>query len=105
MPTGLRRPEAYTRVLPVAGSSSSTAARLSSASMPFSPTLLLEPTPTYSLTPPGFDPSLLATRLLVQWWLSSSPLPGRSATFTGTALICVSPLRYGTRTTASALAT
>jgi len=47
--------------------------------MPFSPTLLLEPTPAYR------RPSRLATRLLVQWWLIGPP--GRSATFAGVAVI------------------
>jgi hypothetical protein len=42
-PTGLRRPEANKRDLPDATSTSRIAARLVSASMSFSPTLLLEP--------------------------------------------------------------
>ena len=46
--------------------------------MPFSPTLLLEPTVAYSLLPSG-----LAMTFLVQWWLIGPP--GRSVTLTGAA--------------------
>ncbi|MNI84691.1 hypothetical protein D3C73_1416170 [compost metagenome] len=66
-------------------------------SMPFSATLLLEPTDTYSLLP-----SALAIRFLVQWWLMPA---GRSVTRTPGAEICVWPVSYGKRSTASALAT
>ncbi|MNW16094.1 hypothetical protein D3C71_2148260 [compost metagenome] len=62
MPTGLRRPVAYRRLAPLATSISQMAARPSSISMPFSATLLLDPTDTYSLRPSG-----LAIRFLVQW--------------------------------------
>ncbi len=61
MPTGLRNPVAKRRFWPLATSSSQMAARPSSMSMPFSPTLLFEPTDTYSR-----DPSGLAMRFLVQ---------------------------------------
>ena len=51
------------------------AARPFSASIPFSATLLFEPTVTNSLVPSG-----LATTFLVQWWLIPA---GRSTTFSG----------------------
>src|SRR4051812_23579443 len=66
--------------------------------MPFSPTLLFEPTPTKSVSP-----SALAIRLLVQWWLIVPP--GSIVTGAGGAVICVAPVEYGTLTSASALAT
>ena len=44
---------AYTRRVPAAGSTSSTAARSTSSSMPFSPMLLFEPTPTNRVAPAG----------------------------------------------------
>jgi hypothetical protein len=53
--------------------------------MPFSPTLLLEPTVTYS-----FEPSGLAMTFLVQWWLIGPA--GRSATLRGAAVIWVWPV-------------
>ena len=68
------------------------------AAMPFSATLLFDPTATNS-----FVPSADAITFLVQWWLIVPP--GRSATFTGAAVIVVCPAWYGKRTSASALAT
>jgi hypothetical protein len=46
MPTGLRRPDAKSRIAPVARFTSRIAARFVSLSMPFSATLLSEPTAT-----------------------------------------------------------
>ncbi|MCY1553218.1 hypothetical protein D9M68_896810 [compost metagenome] len=66
-------------------------------SMPFSATLLLDPTDAYSLLPSG-----LAIRFLVQWWLMPA---GRSAIFSPGESILVCPVSYGKRITASALAT
>ena len=66
--------------------------------MPFSAALLLEPTVTYRRVP-----SRLASTFLVQWWLIGPP--GRSTTLVGVTSIRVCPLVYGTRTSASALAT
>ena len=97
MPLGLRRPVAKMRPLPLAMSISQMAARPTSADMPFSATLLLEPTVAYSLLP-----SALAMMFLVQWWFSVPP--GRSVTFTGAAVICVWPVTYGTLTMPSVLA-
>ena len=68
---------------PVFGSTSQMAARPSSAGRPFSPTLLLDPTVTYSLLP-----SPLAITFLVQWWLMPA---GRSVTFAGAPPACVWP--------------
>ena len=98
MPLGLRRPLANRRFWPVCRSTSQIAARPASISMPFSPTLLLEPTVAYSLLP-----SWLAMMFLVQWWFSG--LPGKSVTCTPAALICVCPASYGNLMMASALAT
>ena len=58
----LRMPVAMVRWAPVTRSISQTTARSCSAAMPRSPTLLLEPMPTYRRVP-----SALAVRDLVQW--------------------------------------
>jgi hypothetical protein len=60
-PTGFRSPLANIRAVPVAMSISQMAARPSSWSMPFSATLLFEPTAAYN-----FVPSALAISPLVQ---------------------------------------
>ena len=98
MPFGLRKPVANSDALPLARSSCQMAARPCSCSMPFSPTLLFEPTVTYSVLP-----SALAIRFLVQWWFSGPP--GKSMTFTPRAVIDVWPGWYGNFSTASVLAT
>ena len=84
MPFGLRRPDAKTRVLPLAMSISRIAARSCSWSMPFSATLLFEPVVAYSLLP-----SLLAMMFLVQWWFNGPP--GSGATCCGLSRISVTP--------------
>src|SRR5689334_1023668 len=85
-PVGLRRPDAKTRLPPVAVSTSSTAARRYSTSMPFSVILLFEPLPTYSFLPSG-----LASSALVQWWFT---VLGRSPSSTPGSDIRVSPGVY-----------
>jgi hypothetical protein len=62
IPFGLRRPVANRCPSPLAASNSKIAARPVSASTPFSPTLLFDPTVAKS-----FVPSQLATMFLVQW--------------------------------------
>src|SRR2546423_8944411 len=97
-PTELNNPDGKMRWRPLAGSTSQIAARPSSLPIPFSPTLLLEPTDTYS-----FDPSGRAMTFLVQWWLILPP--GRPVILVPGLVMCVAPLVYGKRISASVLAT
>ena len=90
-------PVAIVRRAPVARSISHTVARSSSTAMPRSPILEFEPVPTYS-----FDPSALAVRDLVQWWLMRE---GSSVTRSAGVAIPVWPGWKAKRTSAPCSAT
>jgi hypothetical protein len=91
MPTGLRKPDGKDPVgAPVATCTSQIAARPASTAMPRSPTLLLEPTLTYSLLPSG-----LASRFFVQWWLIGPA--GRSSSLRAGRRDAVSPRGRGSQ--------
>ncbi|MNT09717.1 hypothetical protein D3C72_1445160 [compost metagenome] len=80
---GLRKPVAYDLCSPVWALIRQMRARSTSAVMPRSVMLLLDPMPTYR-----YWPSALAVMALVQWWLIAD---GRGVTVSGGPLALVCP--------------